>query len=59
MNPWSGFGYAVCAERLNNEFESIFYKNNFGFGVAYINLYIVGCIVPYIRIVKAKIFIDI
>ena len=40
-DPWGGPGFAQCAELLDNEFERVFYKNNFGFQIAIMNLYMV------------------
>lgn len=40
-DPWGGSSFAACAELLNNEFERVFYKNDFSFGVAFLNLYMV------------------
>ncbi|RAL05342.1 glycoside hydrolase family 35 protein [Aspergillus ibericus CBS 121593] len=40
-DPWGGPGFAKCAELLNNEFERVFYKNNFGFQIAIMNLYMI------------------
>lgn len=39
FDPWGGLGFAQCAELLNNEFERVFYKNDFSFGVTIINYY--------------------
>lgn len=41
FDPWGGSGFAACAHLLNNEFERVFYKNDFSFGVAFMNLYMV------------------
>lgn len=39
FDPWGGLGFAQCAELLNFEFERVFYKNDFSFGVTIFNLY--------------------
>lgn len=39
FDPWGGYGFNNCAILLNNEFERVFYKNDFSFGVAFLNLY--------------------
>lgn len=39
FDPWGGLGFAKCAELLNSEFERVFYKNDFSFGVTIINYY--------------------
>lgn len=39
FDPWGGLGYDKCAILLNNEFERVFYKNDFSFGVTIFNLY--------------------
>ncbi|KAL1960822.1 hypothetical protein VTO42DRAFT_5805 [Malbranchea cinnamomea] len=36
---WGGIGFSKCAELVNHEFERVFYKNNFAFGVGILNLY--------------------
>ncbi|KAJ5147104.1 hypothetical protein N7526_000456 [Penicillium atrosanguineum] len=41
FDPWGGSSFASCAELLNNEFERVFYKNDFSFGVAFMNLYMI------------------
>ena len=41
FDPWGGQGFEKCAELLNEEFERVFYKNNYGTGVAIFNLYMV------------------
>jgi hypothetical protein len=40
--PWGGTTYDNCAALMNNEWERIFYKNNIGFGVGILNLYMVS-----------------
>ncbi|PGH09913.1 hypothetical protein AJ80_07625 [Polytolypa hystricis UAMH7299] len=39
FDPWGGPGFHKCAELVNHEFERVFYKNNIGFGVTILNLY--------------------
>ncbi|GLI71901.1 hypothetical protein PoHVEF18_000068 [Penicillium ochrochloron] len=41
FDPWGGVGFAKCAALLNHEFERVFYKNDFSFGVAFLNLYMI------------------
>ncbi|CZR69346.1 probable beta-galactosidase [Phialocephala subalpina] len=38
---WGGFGFNVCAQKLNQEFERVYYKNNFANGIKIINIYMV------------------
>ncbi|GCB26180.1 probable beta-galactosidase A [Aspergillus awamori] len=40
-DPWGGPGFAACSELLNNEFERVFYKNDFSFQIAIMNLYMI------------------
>lgn len=39
FDPWGGPGFNKCATLLNEEFERVFYKNDFSFGVTIINYY--------------------
>ncbi|KAH8594370.1 glycoside hydrolase superfamily [Bisporella sp. PMI_857] len=39
FDPWGGLGFAQCAELLNEEFERVFYKNNYASGVKLLNIY--------------------
>ncbi|KAL5364672.1 glycoside hydrolase superfamily [Aspergillus floccosus] len=39
FDPWGGPGFDKCAALVNHEFERVFYKNDFSFGVAILNLY--------------------
>lgn len=39
FDPWGGLGFAQCEKLLNHEFERVFYKNDFSFGVTILNLY--------------------
>lgn len=41
FDPWGGEGFHKCAELLNDQFERVFYKNNYGAGVTIFNLYMV------------------
>ncbi|KAL2851105.1 beta-galactosidase extracellular [Aspergillus pseudoustus] len=38
-DSWGGYGFDECAKLVNHEFERVFYKNNFAFGVKIFNLY--------------------
>ena len=42
FDPWGGTGFEKCATLLNQEFERVFYKNNYAVGVTIFNLYMVG-----------------
>ncbi|ORY15606.1 glycoside hydrolase superfamily [Clohesyomyces aquaticus] len=39
FDPWGGPGWDKCATLLNQEFERVFYKNNYAFGVTVFNIY--------------------
>ncbi|KAL8827145.1 MAG: hypothetical protein Q9191_003359 [Dirinaria sp. TL-2023a] len=39
FDPWGGSSFAKCTVLLNEEFERVFYKNDFSFGVTVFNLY--------------------
>jgi len=39
FDPWGGLGFAQCTELLGPEFERVFYKNDFSFGVTIFNIY--------------------
>lgn len=39
FDPWGGPGFEECAILLNMEFERVFYKETFSFGVTIFNLY--------------------
>ena len=39
FDPWGGSGFAQCTELLNAEFERVFYKNDFSFGMTIFNVY--------------------
>ncbi|KAF9890344.1 hypothetical protein FE257_006010 [Aspergillus nanangensis] len=38
-DPWGGTGWDNCIALVNHEFERVFYKNDFSFGVGILNLY--------------------
>ena len=40
-DPWGGSSFAKCTILLNEEFERVFYKNDFSFGVTIFNIYMV------------------
>ncbi|OCL03153.1 glycoside hydrolase family 35 protein [Glonium stellatum] len=39
FDPWGGLGFEQCSVLLNNEFERVFYKNDYSFGVTIFNIY--------------------
>lgn len=39
FDPWGGSSFAKCTVLLNEEFERVFYKNDFSFGVTIFNIY--------------------
>ncbi|KAK4691078.1 hypothetical protein P7C71_g5850, partial [Lecanoromycetidae sp. Uapishka_2] len=39
FDPWGGGGFANCEQMLNEQFERVFYKNDFSFGVTIFNVY--------------------
>ncbi|KAF2761706.1 family 35 glycosyl hydrolase [Pseudovirgaria hyperparasitica] len=39
FDPWGGNGFDKCLSLLNQEFERVFYKNNYGYGVTIFNIY--------------------
>ncbi|KAI9813151.1 MAG: hypothetical protein M1827_004373 [Pycnora praestabilis] len=41
FDPWGGSTFAKCAELLNEEFERVFYKNDYSFGVTIFSIYMV------------------
>ncbi|KAJ5096819.1 hypothetical protein N7456_007540 [Penicillium angulare] len=41
FDPWGGSGFLACSELLNYQFERVFYKNNFSFRAAFLNLYMI------------------
>lgn len=45
--PWGGTTYDNCAALMNSDYERVYYKNNFSFGVAILNLYMVSFALPY------------
>ena len=42
FDPWGGSSFAKCTTLLNEEFERVFYKNDFSFGVTILNIYMVN-----------------
>lgn len=41
FDPWGGPGFAKCLSLVNEQFEKVFYKNGFGFGVTIFNQYMI------------------
>jgi hypothetical protein len=41
FDPWGGLGFDRCSILLNEEFERVFYKNDFSVGVTIFNIYMV------------------
>ncbi|KAK8046304.1 putative beta-galactosidase A [Apiospora saccharicola] len=41
FDPWGGPGFEQCSQLVNQEFERVFYKNNFAAGVSILNLYMI------------------
>ncbi|KAI3336951.1 glycoside hydrolase family 35 protein [Xylariaceae sp. AK1471] len=41
FDPWGGWGFEMCSQLVNHEFERVFYKNNFAAGVTIYNLYMI------------------
>ncbi|KAK4938249.1 hypothetical protein LTR66_015108, partial [Elasticomyces elasticus] len=41
FDPWGGLGFTQCAELLNEQFERVFYKNDYSFGVTIFNIYMI------------------
>ncbi len=39
IDPWGGVGFAKCEQLLNEQYERIFYKNDYSFGVTIFNVY--------------------
>ncbi|KAL1303466.1 hypothetical protein AAFC00_006849 [Neodothiora populina] len=39
FDPWGGLGFEQCAELLNSEFQRVFYKNDWSFGLKFFNIY--------------------
>ena len=39
FDPWGGSGFAKCTTLLNEQFERVFYKNDFASGVTIFNIY--------------------
>lgn len=41
FDSWGGSSFAKCTTLLNEQFERVFYKNDFSFGVTIFNVYMV------------------
>ncbi|KAL9596464.1 MAG: hypothetical protein Q9219_005770 [cf. Caloplaca sp. 3 TL-2023] len=41
FDPWGGSSFAKCTTLLNEQFQRVFYKNDFSFGVTIFNVYMV------------------
>ncbi|KAI4592309.1 hypothetical protein KJ359_011368 [Pestalotiopsis sp. 9143b] len=41
FDPWGGVGFEKCLSLISYEFERVYYKNNYGFGVTIYNLYMI------------------
>ncbi|KAI8625659.1 glycoside hydrolase family 35 protein [Xylariaceae sp. FL1651] len=41
FDPWGGWGFEMCSQLVNHEFERVFYKNNYAAGVTIYNLYMI------------------
>jgi beta-galactosidase GanA len=39
FDPWGGSGFAKCLTLVNEQYERVFYKNDFSFGITIFNLY--------------------
>lgn len=39
FDPWGGYGFDMCAALTNEQFERVFYKNNWSFQVTLFNIY--------------------
>lgn len=39
FDPWGGSGFAKCTALLNEQFERVFFKNDYSFGVTIFNVY--------------------
>ena len=44
FDPWGGSSFTKCATLLNEQFERVFYKNDFSFGATIFNVYMVSWI---------------
>ncbi|KAL8694845.1 MAG: hypothetical protein Q9218_000604 [Villophora microphyllina] len=42
FDPWGGSSFTKCTTLLNEQFERVFYKNDYSFGVTIFNIYMVG-----------------
>ncbi|KAK6071151.1 glycosyl hydrolase family 35 [Seiridium cupressi] len=41
FDPWGGVGFNKCLSLVNSEFERVYYKNNYGFGLSIYNIYMI------------------
>lgn len=41
FDPWGGYGVDNCATLTNEQFERVFYKNNWSFGLGFHNVYMI------------------
>ncbi|KAK9787636.1 putative Beta-galactosidase [Seiridium cardinale] len=41
FDPWGGVGFDKCLSLVNSEFERVYYKNNYGFGLSIYNIYMI------------------
>jgi hypothetical protein len=41
FDPWGGVGFDKCLSLVNSEFERVYYKNNYGFGLSIFNIYMI------------------
>ena len=41
FDPWGGVGYEKCARLVNHDFQRVFYKNDYSFGVTIFNIYMI------------------
>jgi hypothetical protein len=39
FDPWGGLGFEQCGRLIGPEFQRVFYKNDFSFGVTIFNIY--------------------
>lgn len=42
FDPWGGSGFEKCTTLLNEQFERVFYKNNYATGMTIFNIYMVS-----------------
>lgn len=43
FDPWGGSSFTKCAILLNEQFERVFYKNDYSVAIAILNIYMVRC----------------